>query len=525
MDQSSTTFERRSFLKGVAALGALAAAGPALAACGSSPSSPSGGSSTLTMGLNREWISVDTKRSQFDGQLTLLRAVRQGLTGLGAQLEVVNLLAESFTLSNPTSYEVKLRDGLTFSDGKPIVADDVKTAMESFAGSPDWGLKGQFPEIPTVEVVDDRTLRLVTQAPVPSLPRLMSNITVIPASVNKPTDVDDAPSTGPYKIESFNKGKQTVTLVKNDKFRGGKAAGPARVVGRYFADENARIAALRNGEIQVADSLTPDAAASLESVGGIKIVRNPGTRLSHLAYNFRNPTSQAILNPAVREALSFAIDGESIIKDLLLNSVSPLQGVIPGTLQGAANVGAFKYDPDEAKARLKAAGAENLKVRIIFEDGEFFSIPQVMESVADMLAKVGVRAELKEFTPGGDIGEWRLGNGEKWDVLGNGLGNQTGAALDTLLAWAGTPEKEKERATYHGFVFPKVTNAILAASQEVEPQKQTELLKVAQEELFATWPAMWGFVQNNVTGYRDNVTGIEVAPNNIFDLTKVSVGS
>lgn len=497
----------------------------ALAGCTGpgSGSEPDGSASDLTVGVSREWVSLDTKRTQNDDQLTFIWSVREGITGLTPELEVTNLLAEETEQTDSTTLRVTLKPGVTFSDGTPVTAEDVKAAMESYAASPEWGFKNQFPEIPTVTVTDDLTLELKTSVPSPNLARLMANITVIPADLNQPADVEDAPGTGPYMVESFNKGTQTVTLTKNEEFRDGVPDGPDQVIARYYADENARLAALRAGEIDVATSLSPDAAAQLEGVDGIVVERSPGTRLSHLAYNFRNPSDPRILDPRVREALSHAIDGDAIISGLLLDSVSPLAGVVPQTLQGAANVGSFDYDPDLAREMLADAGASDLKVRIIYETGEFFSISQVMEAIVDMLAEVGVEAELVEFAPGGDIGAWRRGEGESWDILGNGLGNQTGSALDTLLTWAGTDEKEQQRQTYHGFIVPEVTDAILAAATETDDVRRQELLADAQSLLYQEWPAMWGFVQNNITAYRDTVSGLEIAPNNTFDLTRVSV--
>lgn len=528
---------RRDILRTGMFLGGSVLLGNIIVGCGTKTTPPAGGDqpaapapqpqappAALTIGFNREFVSLDTKTYQFDAQLTVLRSIREGLTGLSSELAVVPLVAEEFESAGPSEWRFTLRDGIKYSDGTPVTIDDVETAINSFRDAPKFGFASQFPEWPVVEKLDARTFVLKTHKPFTNLPRLLSYITVIPAALNRNADVDDTPGTGPYRVVKFDKGAQTLELEPNPHYYGQPPVTP-KVRTRFFAEDSVRIAALKTGEIDVADSILPDAAVELESDPAITVVRTPGTRLAHLTYNFRKPAGHPLTKPQVRAALTYAIDGDSIIKNILMETVSPLKGLIPTTLFGAATVGEYKYDPARAKALLAEAGYGNgLDLVIIWETGEFLRIPQVMEAVASMFQAVGVRTTLKEFPSGGDIGKWRSGEGGEWDILGNGYGNQTGDGLDTLRGiYGGTAEGEAERKTYHGYVQPAVADKLAMAAAEFDTDRRLALMAEAQQLAWATWPQAWGFTQNNITAYRKRVQGIQVTPTNSFNLAGVSV--
>jgi ABC-type transport system substrate-binding protein len=522
---------RRDLFRYAGLAGLAVGSGGLLAACDASPSGKSqsgngtsnAGPAVLNLAFNRDLVTIDNKTNQFDALVTVQQAVREGLVGLDAQLELQNVLAESFEQTGPREWTVRLLGGLKYSDGSPVQVNDVATAIAAYKDTPNGYIATQFPEWPAAEPVDDRTFKLVTKDPNYALDRLMANILLLPTSVNGPKDVDVAPGTGPFVVKSANSGAGTYQLTRNPEYRG-TAAGINTVNIRYIAENSVRVAALQRGEVHIIDSLPPDVAQQVESgdVSDISLIRSEGVRLGHLFYNFRKPSDHPLANPKVREALSYAIDGTSIVKNILLGSVTPLEGLVPSTLVDAAKVGQYTFDPNRAKQMLDSEGVTGLKLRMIWESGEFFSDAQVMETIAGMLRDVGVTTELKQFAPGGDLGAWRRGETGDWDVLGNGYPNLTGLALDTLRGiYGGTPEKEKTRDSYHGYVFPDIAAQINSASQTDDAAERSAILKKAQEEVWATWPAMWAFAQNNALAHRSSVQGIKLRPNNSYDLGAV----
>jgi ABC-type transport system substrate-binding protein len=510
---------RRSLLKLALVTGVGSALGGLTTACATPTGRPGPGS--LNLALNRSLVSLDNKLNQFDAAVTVQRAVRQTLTRLTPDLKVQPVLAESFQLTAPTEWTVRLRPEIRYSDNSPMLIEDVAVALQCYRDTKGGFLATFFPEWPRVVKVDDRTFRLQTDAPLPILDYLMTNILITPAAANKPEELQSGVGTGPYVIAAANRGAGNYLLTANPSYWGPKPT-VEQVQVRFLPSETSRVVSLRSGEIDVIDSITPDSIEQLSGLPGVAIETRPGTRLTHMFYNFRKPPGHPLANVRVREALSYAINGDALINDVLQGAVVPIKGVVAPDLTGATPVGAYRYDPTKARQMLDAAGVRDLQMKIIWETGEFAGDTQVMEAVYEMLRAVGVRASLQQFEPGGDISAWRQGRAGDWDLLANGYASPTGLAITMMQGmFAGTRAKEATRDTYHGYIFPEVTKLIGQASAEIDAARRTELLAKAQRATWNTWPAMWAFAPKAVVARRDRVTGLTLGANNSYDLTAI----
>lgn len=514
-------FSRRNLLRSGLLIGAGLAVGSAAVGCATPTGRP--GPTTVSLALNRSLVTLDNKLLQYDAALTVQRAVRQALTEIDQNLRPRLVLADEFRLTSPTQWYVRLRPGIRYSDGSPVRVDDVATALKMYSQVDGSFVGGFFPEWPTVEQIDETSFTLNTVRPVPVLDYLMSNILITPAAANRPEDLQSGVGTGPYVVTAADRGSGTYTLVRNEKYWG-TAPHVESVRVRFMPDETSRVVALRSGEIDVIDSITPDSADQIAGLSGVAIDRADGVRLNQLFYNFRKPAGSPMADARVRRALTYAIDGTSLIDNVLQGSATASRGVIPLRLDGAIETGEYVYDPNRAKAELNNLGVRDLQIKIIWESGEFAADTDIMESVVQMLSAVGVRATLQEFEPGGDIAQWRQGKAGDWDVLGNGYPSPTGLALTIMQGmYAGTAEKEATRDTYHGFLFPDITALITQASEEADAARRAALLADAQRRIWGTCPMMWSFVPKAVLGRRTRIDGITLRPTNSYDLSAVSL--
>ncbi|MGD6755968.1 ABC transporter substrate-binding protein [Streptomyces sp. BH105] len=511
---------RRGLLRwGAAGVGGLALGGP-LTACAGPTGLP--GRDTLTLGLTRSLVSLDNKLNQFDAAVTVQRAVRQALTTLGPGLEPRLVLADRFEMTEPTAWTVRLREGIRYSDGSPVTVADVDTALRMYGKVNGSFLLGLFPELPKVEKTGDpRTFRLRTERPVPILDRLMANIHITPAAANKPEELQSGLGSGPYRVTRANGGAGEYTLSRNPRYWGPKP--PLETVRvRYVPEESSRVVSIRGGELDVVDTLSPDAAEQLTGLPGVEVEQGQGVRICQLFYNFRKPRSHPLSDPRVRQALTYAIDGQALLRDVLTGSANAARGVVPNSLDGAAETGAYRYDPSRARELLRRYGADDLKLTIMWESGEFAGDTAVMEAVADMLGDIGVQVSLKQFQPGGDILKWRQGRGGDWDVIGNGFPSPTGLALTSLQGmYAGTEEKERTRDAFMGYVFPKIAEGIGDASVEINAKERDRKLADVQQAIWDTWPALWAFVPKTLLARRARVRDVGLLATNSYDLTAV----
>ena len=344
---------RRAILQLAGFLGAGVALGPTLAAC----AGPQGGGSTAPSGaaggaisimLNRNLVSLDNKLNQYDAAVTVQRAVRQALTRIGLDLKPELVLAKSFELTSPTVWTVKLRDDIHYSDKSPVTVEDVETALKLYFQVSAGYVASQFSEQPKLAKTGERSFTLTTVKPVVTLDALMSNILITPAAANKAEELREGIGSGPFTVAAADSGTGTYKLVRNENYWGEKAL-LAEVNVAYQEDEGARVIAITSGQTDVIDTITPESAASLKTKQDIEVVQTTGTRLIHLFYNFRKPSSHPLSKPAVREALSYAIDHESLITSLMAGQVTSATGVVPSTLSGYAQTGEYKFDAGQGE--------------------------------------------------------------------------------------------------------------------------------------------------------------------------------
>ncbi|MFD6342201.1 ABC transporter substrate-binding protein [Streptomyces sp. NPDC060131] len=511
-------FGRRTLLRWGAAGGAGVALGP-LAACAGPTGAP--GPGTLTLGLNRSLVSLDNKLNQFDAAVTVQRAVRQALTRIGPGMKPRLVLADRFEMAGPTAWNVRLRDGVCYSDGSPVTVEDVATALGMYGKVNGSFLLGLFPELPTVEKTGPRTFLLHTREPVPVLDRLMANIHITPAAANRPEELRTGLGSGPYRVLRANAGAGEYTLGRNPAYWGARPRIETVRV-RFVPEESSRVVALRSGELDVVDTLTPDSAEQLTGLPGVQVEETSGVRMCQLFYNFRKPGGTPLADPRVRRALTYAIDGDALVDDVLNGSAEEAGGVVPLALEGAVRTGSYTYDPGRARALLRSLGATDLRIRIIWESGEFAADTSVMEAVLDMLKAVGVHASLQQFEPGGDILTWRQGRAGDWDVIGNGYGSPTGQALTTLQGmYGGTAAKERTRDAFMGYVIPRVERQLTAASTEVDDAERNKRLAAVQKAIWETWPSLWAFAPKTLLARRTRVRGLSLLPINSYDLSAV----
>ena len=89
--------------------------------------------------------------------------------------------------------------------------------------------------------------------------------------------------------------------------------------------------------------------------------------------------------------------------------------------------------------------------------------------------------------------------------------------------YAGTAEKEATRDTYHGYLFPDITDAITRASEDIDPARRAVLLADAQRMIWDTCPMMWAFVPKVVLARRERFGDVGLRPTNSYDLSAATL--
>lgn len=355
----------RILLLTAAALLVLAAAG-----CGGDDGG-GGGGGTIVHGTTDQPVSYDPAGSYDLPSWNVIYNVIPGLLALppgGNQPEPE--LAESCKFDNPSTYTCTLRDGLKFSDGSDLTAEDVKASFDRVNRINDTnGPSSLFGSLykeagkvtgQEVEVVDDKTVTFHLNRPDSTWPFIMTTGGggIVPSEYppNKLQPDKQAIGAGPYKLAEYRPGEQTV-LEKNDDYFG-DAPKNDRIIIQYFDKSSALKLAVENGEVDIAyRNLTPTEIKDLRSANGLSVVEGNGTEIRYMVFNTKLAPGKDL---AVRKAMAYVIDRQAIADNVYNGTVQPLYSMVPQGIAG--HIDAFKTmygaTPNKAKAAalLKAAG-------------------------------------------------------------------------------------------------------------------------------------------------------------------------
>jgi peptide/nickel transport system substrate-binding protein len=288
-------------------------------------------------------------------------------------------LAQSGKWSSDKVYELKLREGITWSDGKPFTAADVKATFELGANaaiffSPVWNW------LDNIKQVDNHTLQFTFSEPLyQEWAWFLYNVPVVPQHVwgsktveEVATGVNEKPiGTGPYLYETHDQSR--MVWLKNDGWWAKNALSlnpaPKRIVDIVNPSNNVALGLVLQGGIDLSNNFLPGVATLVESGSyGIQTYYpDPPYHLSaNTAWLIMNDVKKPMDDPAFRQAMAYAIDTKQIVEVVYGNMVMAANptGLLPiwdeyVDPEVVEELG-FSYDPAKAKEILTQAGYKDI---------------------------------------------------------------------------------------------------------------------------------------------------------------------
>jgi len=311
------------------------------------------------------------------------------------------LLAERWETdkSDPRIWYFHLRHGLKrHHDGKELTADDVIHAIDRTKHDPHTAQVNNVHPIASAEAIDKYTVKITTTEPTaPLLDYIFDRLIITGKDLfdqyGAAADRKAPYGWGPYTIGDIAIGQRMV-LNKNPQWPGIKPGNPDRIVFSRIKEDEPRITALLNGEVQIATAVPPHLAKRVEAAPGVKAVGVPSVENMFLAMN---PHFKPWDNKALRQAVAYAIDREAIVQSVFQARAEVLHGPI-GSGQYAYSPDVtpkYKYDPAKAKQLLTEAGFPNgVDVDLYASADRYVNDRQSSQAIASMLTKVGIRTRL-----------------------------------------------------------------------------------------------------------------------------------
>src|SRR3989440_5441657 len=279
------------------------------------------------------------------------------------QFDYVPELASNVQRSDDgLTFTFTLRDGVTFHDGRAFTSADAKYTLDtvlnnSFAKSASFfegagaTRKGY---VKSVEAPDPRTLIVHLSTQWTGLLANLVAIAIIPKDSYESQKTHPL-GTGPFKFKTYDQSQQVVELEANPNYWDG-APHIQNLRARVISDSNAMQAELQSGRVDIAPlptSLSPDAIKSLNGDPNLTVHQSNGSNLSLLTLN----TAEAPLdNVKVRQAIAYAVDRESMIRDLLQGQGKIAHSILPEESWAYTKAQTYQFDPAMAKKLLDEAG-------------------------------------------------------------------------------------------------------------------------------------------------------------------------
>lgn len=468
----------------------------------------------LRVGFSTDALTLDPANHRNRETETIIRNMFDGLLTRDAEMNVVPQLAESWTAIDPTTYEFKLRDGVTFHDGSPFTARDVKFSLDRLTQenamggqtSPRQSLLGP---LKSVEVVDDLTVRLNLESPWPILPAMLPFQEMVSMDhvekVGTAGMANDVNGTGPFKLVEWRKG-DSVIMERFDGYYGGSTEIPPvgkacveRVIFKIIPENASRVAALLAGDVHIVNGLPTHMVAQVEANPDTKVLAVNGTRTSFIALNNEKGPFSDI---RVRHALAHALDRQLIVDKILDGNATLTNGILsPDAFGKNKNLPAYEYDVDKAKALLAEAGYPDGLTVTLDVEGE---LKEIAEAISAVASKGGFQINVV-------VGEWSMLksryrtqgepiDGEMWlTSWGNGSLDPVGIFVPT--------HRSDDRGNSSGYRNSEVDALLDAANTETDRAKRAELYSQAEAIVNADLPKLYLWVAQDLYGVSTKLSG------------------
>ena len=436
------------------------------------------GDSTLVYG-SADYTRINPAMDEH-GEINLL--LFNGLTAHDGENQAVPGLAETWEYDEAAyTYTYHIREGITWHDGEPFTADDVKFTIEAIM-DPDNGSENapNFEDVEEITVIDDLTVSFRLREPNVAFLDYMT-MAILPKHLLEGEDMQESDffrnpvGTGPYKLESWDVG-QSIVLVKNEDYYLG-APKIDTVIFKIVADDNTQAIQLESGELDMA-LLDPKNAQNFSDKEGYTCYDMTTADYRGILFNFGNEywTDHRDIIPAV----CYAIDRQAIVDSVLLGQGMPAYSPLQRNIYNNENVEHYAYDPDKAREILEAAGCTMGENGFYERDGEEIGFVisvmageqdriDIAQAAAQQICEVGIHCTV-------DIPAQIDWGGQMANLIGWGSPFD---ADDHTYKVFGT----EKGANYSGYSNEKVDEYLTLARQSSDPEVRKEYYARFQEEL------------------------------------------
>jgi len=469
---------------------------------------------TLKIGLQADPVALDPHSTSLTATNHIVEHIYGRLVTIDASLVPKPDLAESWDISpDGLVYTFKLRKGVKFHSGRPLVAADVKYSYERVLDPATKSTStASLKSIKTIETPDDNTVKITLDKPNAAfLVALWSPNYAIVAKedVQKNGDLTKvANGTGPFKFVEYVPNTRLVLERNPDYWDTGKPY-LDRIEMIPIPDDTARSTAIRTGTVDFIEYAPSKDLQTLKGDKTLTLAGDQNTNIRYLGFNLTKKDAPWA-NPKVRQAISVALDRQAVVDVAFYGFATPTLTVFPPGYWATLETPVLAVNAAKAKQMLADAGFPNgFKVTIkTWSSYPFLSNAAL--AVQDQLKAIGITADVAPEDNGTFIKD---NNTKNYDMLVSGTSGYVDPH-EVMYSNFGT-DLTSNNSGYSDAEFDKlVADGVAATKQEDRKKIYAQL----QQKLLADNPwvmlyigSQYEALKSYVKGYTHNPTGTNIA--------------
>lgn len=464
---------------------------------------------TLRFGARRELQTLNPFVSTLSYDHNLRTLIYETLLFEDKSYQIRPYLAESWEISKDSLvYTFRIRNGVKFQNGKQLTADDVRWSIE-YGQDPKNQTYGatRLQSVGSIHVSGPRQIRLTLKEPLASFLSLLTTLQTLPIVPKDSLKTGERPQsfppgTGPFRFVHWKPGQGVLVSRFEDYWRKGIPYFD-RVELKHVADEEARFAALRAGDLDLIERLPLQYVPKIQAgeIPGINIEVAEGTGLKGLLFNTQKPPFD---NVKMRQMVAYALDPAEILK-------GAYWGV--GTVTNQKNFPGSPWFFPLPERKRNLAMAKQLLKEAGYGPGFRFklsgtrNVAEELYVTQSQLREVGVEPELRLTDQIENLKNYRTGD---FELASTAADIALDPDQDYFDSYHTEPlgEVEGRLRNYSGYSNPRADKLLEEGRKILDPQKRYKIYKEFIELIHQEIPVLYLFVSPNLYVYRDYLKGL-----------------
>ncbi len=466
-------------------------------------------------------VSMSTSPSSLDPafginapEFSITSWIYDNLVWLGADLELRPMLATEWSSNEDASvWTFKLRDDVRFTNGRPLVADDVVFSVSRII-NPDTGSPGKsgLGPIATIEAVDDRTVVFNLSSSHADFPLELSQRwgRIVPREAEAQLATEPVGS-GPFKLAEYVPGSH-VLVVRNEDHWDPNAGLVDEIYLQTFPDEIAEMTALQNGDVHIMYDVPAAAQEQIAGFENVTISEVPTGTWIPMVMRVDTPPFD---KPQVREAIKLCMDRPAFVDAVLFgHGTTANDQNVPPNHPFAWEVEPRQRDVERAKALLAEAGLpDGFEFELVAATDRAIRADTAV-TIQQMVKDAGITFNVKTI----DYDTYIAQVYKKGPLYIGYWGMRP--TLDSQMVPFFTTDGSFNEYAYSNLTLDE---KLFAARAELDPERRKVLYQEAQQILSLEGPVLIPYFLNFASAYSAEVVGFEAHPLTSFDLRYVSL--